>query len=130
HELEPVARELYSMQTDNDSMICGFMTNHGCGFSPDSLIGIDGISEIKTKEPHLQASLLFNNEIPDEHIAQIQGGLWVSGREWCDFVSYCPGMPLFVKKMYRNEDFIAKIESRIIKFYLELDRRMNIIVNR
>lgn len=130
HELEPVARELYSMQTDNESVICGFMTNHDCGFSPDSLVGLDGISEIKTKEPHLQAALLFSNEVPSEHIAQVQGGLWISGREWCDFVSYCPGMPLFVKKVFRDESFIDNIAYRVNKFYTELDRRMKIIVNR
>lgn len=128
HALEPVARELYEMATGNSGELCGFMTNHGIGYSPDLLVGSDGLGEIKTKLPHIQAKVLYCNVVPDEHMAQIQGGLWVSEREWLDFVSYCPGMPLFVKRVYRDEAMIKTISERVGVFYAELERRVAVIL--
>lgn len=128
HALEPVARELYEMATGHTGDLCGFMTNFGAGYSPDLLVGTDGLGEIKTKLPHIQAKVLYQNQIPDEHMAQIIGGLWVSEREWLDFVSYCPGMPLFVKRVYRDETQIANLAELVERFYVELERRMAVIM--
>lgn len=125
HELEPMARELYTNATGNDSYEVGIVLNHGAGYSPDGLIGDDGALEIKTKLPKLQVELLLTGEIPKEHIGQIQGGLWVSEREWIDFISYWPGMPLFIKRAYRDEKMIRTIAERVAAFYEELDSRMN-----
>lgn len=127
HELEPIARELYMMQQDEQASICGFITNKGCGYSPDALIGENGLLEIKTKEPHLQAELIYNGVIPDEHIAQIQGGIWLTDRDWCDFASYCPNMPLFVRRAHADLEYQANIDWRIGRFYAELERRMPIV---
>ena len=129
HALEPYARELYMLQTDEVATTCGFIINHGIGFSPDSLVGDVGLNEIKTKSPHLQAKVLYENVTPAEHMAQMQGGLWVSEREWCDFVSYCSGMPLFVNRVYRDEVMIKKISERVDAFYTELERRLDVIVS-
>ncbi|MFZ3194133.1 MAG: lambda exonuclease family protein [Moraxellaceae bacterium] len=128
HALEPVARELYEMATGNTAIECGFMTNHGIGYSPDLLVCDDGLGEIKTKLPHIQAKVLYCNAVPDEHMAQIQGGLWVSEREWLDFISFCSGMPLFVKRVYRDETMIKTIGERVTAFYAELDRRVSVIL--
>lgn len=125
HELEPIARELYQERTGNNVEEVGIILNHGAGYSPDGLVGSDGLLEIKTKKPNLQVEVLLAGEIPKEHLAQVQGGLWVSEREWLDFVSYWPGMPLFVKRAYRDEKMIARIAERVEAFYAELERRMN-----
>ena len=69
--------------------------------------------------------MILGNEIPKDHIAQCQGGLWVSEREWIDFVSYWPGMPLFIKRAYRDEAMIRKLSERVKIFYEILDERMN-----
>ena len=84
--------------------------------------------QIKTKLPKYQIELLLDGEIPQEHLAQCQGGLWVSEREWIDFVSYWPGMPLFVKRAYRDEAMIRTIAERVKAFYEELERRMAMIM--
>lgn len=125
HELEPKARALYEMQTDLSCEQVAIILNHGCGYSPDSLVGDDGLNEIKTKLPKYQVELILSGEVPKEHLAQCQGGLWVSGREWIDFISYWPGMPLFVKRLHRDEVMIRKMAERVKTFYEILDERMN-----
>ncbi|MGA4495129.1 lambda exonuclease family protein [Vreelandella venusta] len=124
HELEGVARELYRDATgEAEPQEVGIILSHDVGYSPDSLIGDDGLLEIKTKLPKYQIEVLLSGEIPAEHIAQCQGGLWVSEREWIDFVSYWPGMPLFIKRAYRDERLIRKIADRVEAFYAEMDSR-------
>jgi hypothetical protein len=124
HEMEPVARDLYREATGHEPHEVGIILNHGVGYSPDGLIGDAGALEIKTKLPKLQVEVLLAGEIPKEHVAQVQGGLWVSEREWLDFVSYWPGMPLFVKRAYRDEKMISTIQERVEAFHHELENRM------
>ena len=125
HELEGTGRQLFEAQTGVTTQQVGIILNHGIGYSPDSLIGADGLCEIKTKLPKFQVGVILGNEIPKDHIAQCQGGLWVSEREWIDFVSYWPGMPLFIKRAYRDEAMIRKLSERVKIFYEILDERMN-----
>ncbi|MFJ4117500.1 lambda exonuclease family protein [Pseudomonas psychrophila] len=125
HELEGTGRQLFEAQTGVTTQQVGIILNHGIGYSPDSLIGEDGLCEIKTKLPKFQVGVILGNEIPKDHIAQCQGGLWVSEREWIDFVSYWPGMPLFIKRAYRDEAMIRKLSERVKTFYEILDERMN-----
>ncbi|XKF14694.1 YqaJ viral recombinase family protein [Halomonas sp. BLK-85] len=129
HELEPVARELYQEATGLPRLEqVGIILNHGVGYSPDCLVDSRGLVEIKTKLPKYQIELLLEGELPQEHVAQCQGGLWVSEREWIDFVSYWPGMPLFVKRAYRDEAMIRNIAERVEAFYAELERRMALVM--
>lgn len=129
HELEQVARELYREAAGHPNLEqVGIILNHGVGYSPDCLVGNDGLVEIKTKLPKYQIELLLADEIPSEHVAQCQGGLWVSEREWIDFVSYWPGMPLFVKRAYRDEALIQIIAERVEAFHEEMERRLGLVM--
>jgi predicted phage-related endonuclease len=119
-EMEAEARDLYAMVTDNDVKPVGFMRRGDAGASPDSLIGDDGLLEIKTKLAHLQLDCILSGEVPSEHYAQCQGQLWISGRQWVDFVSYWPGLPLFVKRLRRDEMYIAKLREGVDLFNNEL----------
>lgn len=125
HELEPKARALYEAQTDLACKQVAIILNKGCGYSPDSLVGDAGLNEIKTKLPKYQVEVILSDEVPKDHIAQCQSGLWLAEREWIDFISYWPGMPLFIKRMYRDEALIRKMEERVKTFYEILDERMN-----
>jgi hypothetical protein len=125
HELEGVARDLYEQREEVRTQEVGIILNHGIGYSPDALVGANGLTEIKTKLPKFQVGVILAGEVPKEHVAQCQGGLWASEREWIDFISYWPGMPLFVKRMYRDEVMIRKISERVKTFYEILDERMN-----
>lgn len=119
--LEGEAREAYSIITGNDPKQVGFIRRGRAGASPDSLVGEHGLLEIKTKLPHLQLELLESGEVPSEHIAQIQGQLWVTGRAWCDFVSYWPGLPVFIKLVTRDESYIARLSVAVAEFVGEVD---------
>ncbi|XAI95223.1 hypothetical protein [Leptolyngbya phage Lbo-JY16] len=124
HELEGKARELYVAREEAELGSAAIILNHGCGYSPDALVGGSGLLEIKTKLPKYQVDVILSGEIPKEHVAQCQGGLWVSEREWIDFISYWPGMPMFVKRAYRDEELIRKISERVATFYELLEARM------
>lgn len=116
HEMEPEARDLYAFMHDCEPELIGFIRNGPKGCSPDSLVEANGMVEIKTKLPHLQIDCLLAAKLPPEHKAQCQGALWVAEREWIDFVSYWPKLPLFVVREYRDEDYIANLSSEIDRF--------------
>ena len=125
HEQEGVALSLYESREEVKVQKVGIILNRGIGYSPDGLVGTDGLIEIKTKLPKFQVGVILSGEVPKEHVAQCQGGLWASDREWIDFISYWPGMPLFVKRAHRDEAMIRKIAERVKSFYEIMDERMN-----
>jgi predicted phage-related endonuclease len=94
------------------------------GASVDGLVGADGLIEIKcplNNSRHLRCFL--ENSVPDEHIAQIQGQLWITGRKWCDFISFNPFMLLdqkhlriFIKRVPRDEKYIGELSGKVFKF--------------
>ena len=93
--MEGEARRLYEFLNDAELQHVGFVRNGNTGCSPDSLIGDGGVLEIKTKLPHLQIEVLIADELPPEHKAQVQGHLLVCDRDFVDFASYWPKIPLF-----------------------------------
>jgi hypothetical protein len=126
-EMEAEARDMYAFMTDLEPKPIGFIKNHGVGCSPDSMIGDDGMLEIKTKLAHLQLEVLLAGKLPTEHVAQVQGQLWVTCRRWCDFVSYCPRLPLFKIRVYRDETYIESIAKAVDLFEREMATLMEAI---
>lgn len=126
HAMEQEARDLYEFMTDQTCERVGFIRSGRKGASPDSLVGPNGLVEIKTKLPHLVIEALFRGEFPPEHKAQCQGQLWVAEREWLDIAIYWPGMPLFVTTATRDEAYIRELSDAVDIFNAELD----IIVDR
>ncbi len=116
HEMEPDARNLYALLHDADPELIGFIRNGQKGCSPDALIGSNGLLEIKTKAPHLHIDALIRDSFPAEHVAQCQGALWVSEREWIDLAMYWPKLPLFVKRAYRDEAYISRLSDEVDLF--------------
>ena len=125
HELEQVARDLHMATYDLPTELVGIILNNGAGYSPDALVGNDGLIEVKSKLPKFQVGVILANEVTKDHVAQCQGGLWLAEREWIDFVSYWPGMPLFVKRAYRDEELIKKLAERVKTFNELLEDRMH-----
>lgn len=118
--LEEEARSTYAFITDTDPQLVGFMRNGNKGASPDSLIGINGGLEIKTALPHIQIDRLERDRLPPEHKGQVQGNIWISEREWWDFVSYWPGLPMLITRVYRDEEYIKQMSDEIERFNEEL----------
>ena len=69
------------------------------GYSPDGLVGKDGLIEIKSRRPKKHLQTIIAGTVPAENMAQIQAGLLVSGRDWCDYISYCGGMRPWIKRV-------------------------------
>lgn len=90
------------------------------GCSPDSLVGEDGVLEIKTMAPHLLIPLRESGRFPTEHIAQCQGSLWVTGRAWCDLVVFYRGMKPLRYNVLRDEAYIRRIDEAVQVFSWEL----------
>lgn len=120
HEQEDEARQLYAFMTDAEPQRVGFIRSGNKGCSPDSLIGTDGGLEIKTALPHIQIERLEKNELPAEHRAQVQGSIWIAERQWWDFVSFCPGLPLLVVRVPRDDGYIATLAGAVNEFNDEL----------
>ena len=121
HAMEDEARQMYAFAHDVVPSPVGFLRRGRVGASPDSLIGAEGLLEIKTKLPHLLLECHERCTLPPEHVAQVQGQLWVSGRVYADFVAYWPRMPLFVVRVERDEAYIAKLAAAVSDFVTELD---------
>jgi hypothetical protein len=121
HAMEAEARDLYCFQTGAQPQIVGFIRNGRKGCSPDALIGDDGILEIKTQRADLLIETLAKDEFPKEHIAQCQGALWITGRNYIDIAVYWPKMPLFVKRATRDERYIQTLATEVDRFNAELD---------
>lgn len=117
---EPEARERYAFLTETEPQLVGFIRNGDAGCSPDSLIGADGMLEIKTKLPHLLLEVLLKDTFPAEHKAQCQGALWLAEREWIDIAVYWPRLPVFIKRAYRDEPYIAGLKAAVDTFNAEL----------
>jgi hypothetical protein len=119
--MEDDARREYQFLFDADPVQVGFVRNQSAGCSPDSFLGDAGGIEIKTKRADLQIDVLLSDEVPSEHKAQLQGFLWVCEREWVDFISFWPGLPLFVKRVTRDEDYIKMLSDEVERFNQETD---------
>jgi putative phage-type endonuclease len=114
HLLEPYARDLYAKHRAPVTE-CGFAsltTSRGIlGYSPDGLVGDDGLIEIKCPRPKTHLRSLLTGVIPAEYYPQVQTGLAVTGRAWCDYISYAPGLPLFVTRCFPSPVVIAAIHA-------------------
>lgn len=98
----------------------GFITNDQWGFtigySPDGLVGDDGLIECKSRAGKYQVQTIATNEVPEEYVLQLQTGLLVTGRKWIDFISYSGGLPMFVKRVEPDLELQAKIIAAATAF--------------
>lgn len=111
-ESEPIVRELYATNCAPVTEVA-FMTEDRFGFklgvSPDGLVGDDGMIEIKCPRTKGHVSTVIAGHPPIEYMAQLQCALLVSGREWIDYVSYCAGLPLYVKRVKPQQQWMDAI---------------------
>ncbi|RYG88579.1 MAG: YqaJ-like viral recombinase [Alphaproteobacteria bacterium] len=98
----------------------GFITNDRWGFtigySPDGLVGDDGLIECKSRRGKYQVQTIATNEVPADYMLQLQTGLLVSERKWIDFVSYSGGLPMFVKRVLPDPEIQAAIIAAATAF--------------
>jgi hypothetical protein len=85
------------------------------GYSPDGLVGEDGLKEIKTRQPEKLIALMLGGPIPQDEYVQGQFGLWASERKWIDHTAGYPGMPSYTRRVPRDEEMIANIEEAVVR---------------
>jgi hypothetical protein len=122
-EMEDEARQLYQIVTDCQVDKVGFcVTDDGnAGCSPDGLVGTDGGMEIKCPNMATHVGYLIDGKLPIDYFQQVQGGLYVTGRKWWDFVSYYPAIKPFIIRVERDEKFITALENELKAFCEKLN---------
>ena len=122
--MEAEARDWYARTRFVDVEQVGFVYNpdHNAGWSPDGLVGTDGAIEIKTAEPHILIGILEKGTFPSEHRAQTHGGLWVGRRQWIDLIIYWPGLPKYVARIERDENYYREMSDAIEVFNYDLKK--------
>lgn len=83
------------------------------GASPDGIVGDDGLVEVKSRKQKYQIETIATGEVPAEYVPQIQAQLLVTGREWCDFISYSGGLPMFVRRVLPDEEMQGQIIAAV-----------------
>jgi len=126
-DTEQRSRMDYEAQTGRMIEEVGFLkhpTLPMVGGSPDGLIGEDGGWESKSpfnSGVHIRTLL---DGMPEEHIAQCQGLMWITGRKWWDFQSFDPRLPeplcRYTKRIERDDKYITALESEVITFSAEV----------
>lgn len=131
-ETEPTARSAYEAMSGSLVVETGFVphaTVDMSGASPDGLVGDDGLVEIKCPITATHIETLLGETVPSKYITQMQWQMACTGRKWCDFVSFDPRMPanmqLYVKRVKRDDEFIAFLETEVSSFLIELDEKVS-----
>jgi putative phage-type endonuclease len=124
------AREKYVQQHGEVEEV-GFIQHPTleAGASPDGLVGDDGLIEIKCPLGTTHTETLMTQEVPSKYMPQIQFQLLVTGRKWCDFVSFNPMFPehlqLFVRRVFADKEYQAELEVEVSKFLDEVNDVIN-----
>jgi putative phage-type endonuclease len=133
---EPLAISCYENANNLLTETVGFV-NHPkiemAGASPDALVGLFGILEVKCPQTNTMVDTLLSDRVPSKYIPQIQWQLRCCERQWCDFVSFDPRLPqelqLFVKRVEFDSEYVAMLEEEVIKFLKELDEKVSKLNN-
>ena len=130
-ENEPFARAAYEVKTGNTVDQVSAIDHPRIAMSaasPDGLIGDDGCLEIKCPNTATHIDTILGDEPTKKYYDQMQWQMACTDRKWCDFVSFDPRMPshlqLFVKRIERNDSYIAELESEVVQFLSEVDDKV------
>jgi hypothetical protein len=106
----------------------GFVTNDKWGFtigySPDGLVGDDGLIECKSRRAKFQIETIINGAMPDDYLIQVQTGLLVTERKWLDFCTYCGGLPMLTIRVFPDPKVQDAIVMAAAAFENRLDGKM------
>ena len=126
-ETEPRARAMYELDkgVDVEQIAFAHFDEKMVGCSPDGLVGERGLVEFKCPNTTTQIETFLSGKMPTTHMAQVQGQMWVLGRDWCDFVSFDPRIngaaSYFCTRIERDGAYCANLSDECDKFLSELD---------
>jgi putative phage-type endonuclease len=129
-DAEPYARAEYELQTGNIVKEVGFAkhkVHKWVGASSDGLVGADGAVEIKCPFNSAVHLATWRNGMPEAHIPQVQGQMWILDLQWTDFCSYDPRMQngaehlkLYCQRIKRDDAYIEELEEKVLNFLSEV----------
>ena len=129
HEMEARARKAYEERYGLLAMEGGVVKTDDdwFGYSTDGAVGADGLIEIKSPVDSQKIMAMFKTGDIEEYVHQIQGGMWITGCKWCDFIMYVPDLAsvandLYVKRIYRDDDFINEMADKLMLFRATVQR--------
>jgi putative phage-type endonuclease len=132
-ETEPEARKEYESHFSVEVKEVGFIIpdedhkyHEWIGISPDGLNADNGMIEIKCPKMKTHFEYIEGGKLPSEYRYQVQGQLFVTGFEYCDFISYVEGMKLFVVRVYPDKELFAEYETRLDKAITEIKNKIEI----
>jgi len=127
-QTEPQARAYYEKVTQTKVEQVGFIDHpleqyRGyVGVSPDGLIG-SGCLEIKCPNTNTHLDYIAKDKLPTTYIPQVQGVMWVTGRLWCEFISFDPRVkeqPYWHVYVERDEAYIKNLAHAVDEFIQEM----------
>ena len=128
---EPLARAAYEVREGALVEEVGFVPHPsiaGAGCSPDGFVAAEGLIEVKCPNTATHIEYLLDDAAPAEYLPQMQWQMACTGRQWVDFVSFDPRMPeemqYAVRRVDRDDKYIAELESEVIKFLGELEAKI------
>ena len=121
HEMEDVARRMYEARTGAFVTEAGICVDGSFGYSTDGLVDDDALIEIKCPVDSVKIRTMHKTGDVSEYNHQMQGGMWLTGRKWCDFIMYVPalasvGKDMYVKRIMRDDAFIDDMVDKLVKF--------------
>ena len=135
-ETEPLARSAFEAYADVMVEEVGFVPHpriRDSGASPDGLVGLVGMLEIKCPNTATHIDTLLTQTVPSKYITQMQWQMACCERQWCEFVSFDPRLPqdlqLFVKRVEFNQTYVAMLEEEVINFLEELEIKVAKLTN-
>lgn len=133
---EPFARAAYEAHSGVWVDTVGFVqhpTIERAGASPDGLVGLDGLVEIKCPNTSTMIDTLLTGKVPSNYVTQMQMQMACTGRAWCDYAVFDSRMPvkaqLFVKRVQRDQKYIDDLNKEIIAFLAEVEISYQFLIN-
>lgn len=127
-DTEPQARAMYELETGATVLETGFHSHpviEGTGASPDGLVGDDGLVEIKCPNTATHIETLRGSPIDRKYMLQMHWQMICTGRDWCDFVSFDPRLPLemqmSIQRVPLNAELAEEITAAVVQFLAEIN---------
>ena len=134
HEMEARARMAYEARTGafvTETGIC-ITEDERFAYSSDGLVGDDGLIEIKAPIDSAKILHIIQTGDVSEYLHQMQGGMWITGRKYCDFIMYVPDLEavskdLYVRRIKRDDAFIDSMVDQLTRFQALVDSYENVL---
>lgn len=130
-ETEPKARKEYEILFETSVKEVGFITpdedhkyHDWVGISPDGILSDSGLLEIKCPLMKTHLGYIEGNKLPSEYRYQVQGQLFVTGYDYCDFMSFVPDMKPFIIRVFPDLELFAEFERRLNLLIIQVKNKI------